>query len=509
MTYLGPTPEPTPIPNPSPAPAPKPAPPAPPAPVLPEPAPVPGTLPLRDAEDIQGNVLAAYNQNYQSFLVYTLPSTPDVARSWLRDMTPLLASTKTVEDHNNDVREAHAAGQPHTGATWVNLGLTAAGIKILAADSVAANEKLALFQALVGGPVRPGISLGDTGASDPARWRFGAPGQPVLHAIITVSADTDDDRVSIADKVVAIAATHGASLVDRVDAAALFDGTGKQSGHEHFGHKDGVSQPGVVGFHAPNPARPGERKDHPGTVLVAAGEFLLGEPAQTGTVAAVPSWLQHASFQVLRPLQQDVTGWWDQAHRYASAGFGSNPAEASALLMGRYPSGNTLAATPTAVPTRVPTVRSTDSEANDFTFAPGSIAAGTPSWAHISKTNPRDGSEANHRLMRRGIAYGPVFDHTNDVNDAAERGLVFHAYMASIENQFEFIQGQWANSTSFHGGVDPVIGDTGQTQVSPTVNGRSAPAPLARFVTTRGTVYAVALTIPVLTRLATDGTLPA
>ena len=94
-----------------------------------------------------------------------------------------------------------------------------------------------------------------------------------------------------------------------------------------------------------------------------------------------------------------------------------------------------------------------------------------PHAAHIRKVNPRDsgtdfGAPADTLLrlmLRRGIPYGdPIAGVANPAPELveAERGLLFAAYMGSIEDQFEFVSRRWANSTVQPnvGGHDPIIG---------------------------------------------------
>jgi hypothetical protein len=57
----------------------------------------------------------------------------------------------------------------------------------------------------------------------------------------------------------------------------------KAIGHEHFGFKDGISQPGVWGYDSPDPGHPDEVAGKPGTDLIAAGTFVLGYPATAVT----------------------------------------------------------------------------------------------------------------------------------------------------------------------------------------------------------------------------------
>jgi deferrochelatase/peroxidase EfeB len=66
-------------------------------------------------------------------------------------------------------------------------------------------------------------------------------------------------------------------------------------------------------------------------------------------------------------------------------------------------------------------------------------------------------------MLRRGIPYGPPIagvTHPSPELVAAERGLFFVAVMASIEDQFEFVQRRWANASDQPnaGGPDPLVG---------------------------------------------------
>jgi deferrochelatase/peroxidase EfeB len=47
-----------------------------------------------------------------------------------------------------------------------------------------------------------------------------------------------------------------------------------------------------------------------------------------------------------------------------------------------------------------------------------------------------------HRIIRRGMPYGSSYD-SDDPYTGNDRGLIFIAFNARIEDQFEFIQKQW------------------------------------------------------------------
>ena len=71
-----------------------------------------------------------------------------------------------------------------------------------------------------------------------------------------------------------------------------------------------------------------------------------------------------------------------------------------------------------------------------------------PVGAHIRRVNPRGqpiagqgvpgGSNNSHRLIRRGLPYGPTYDPGKPY-EGVERGMLFQFINANIENQYEFV----------------------------------------------------------------------
>ncbi len=242
-----------------------------------------------------------------------------------------------------------------------------------------------------------------------------------------------------------------------------------------------------------------------------------------GKKKAAPDWAEDGSFIVFRRLHQNVGGFHAFLHDIAKAQNIQDPPNASAprlvgsRLVGRWPSG--------APVERVPgqedfALADDDCKNNNFEFQgntgpivrrPGDDSACTdngpapqgvadadgsrcPFSAHIRKAYPRDdealkapplsdpelGEPATqtHRLLRRGLPYGPVSPSTPDapVLDDIDRGLQFLAYQTSIENQFEFVIKNWVNAEGFKepvnnapsgkpidqgGGHDPILGQNG------------------------------------------------
>jgi Dyp-type peroxidase family len=508
--YPGTTPvTPPPAPPAPPAPHAPPAPPAPPGnspsapPVSPPPTPpiVPApTRPLlRSSRTIQGNVLAAFNKDHQAFRMVTLPADPARARAWLAGLLGQIAVTEDVEDWNEAFAEARRDNgglDPDMHVVWVGLTLTAAGLEVLAQDPGRVSTDLAEMPALTVGPAARAATLGDVGPSDPTKWLFGASGQPSVHAVVTVAADIAEHLAERELLLDAHDAAHGVSTAFRQNGDTL---PGDRAGHEHFGYKDGISQPGVTDFH-PTDAH-GDRDGHPGTTMAPAANFVFG---QDSNPQQVPAWLHDGSAHVLRRLEQDVQAWRTQLNTLAATVTSPTgpltPDRLGELMMGRAKDG-----TPLATPTDP--ARGLGTDGNDFDYATDPAGKVTPCAAHIRKTHPRS-FFPNPRMMRRGIPFGAPFD----TDPTGKRGLVFNCFVTSIEGQFEFIQQSWANNPGFPAGTitgpDPVIGSDGQFNLALT-EGTHCTLPVARSVVTAGAVYGLALSIPTLRALATSGQLPA
>jgi len=135
-------------------------------------------------------------------------------------------------------------------------------------------------------------------------------------------------------------------------------------GHEHFGFKDGVSQPGVRGLVSRSPdvyltdrllrdALDGEISfASPGVPLVWPGQFVFGYPSSdrnngrpVPSQALAPPWIRNGSLLVFRRLRQDVAAF-HAFLRAASASLAATPdfpgltaERLGAMLVGRWPSG--------------------------------------------------------------------------------------------------------------------------------------------------------------------------
>lgn len=365
-----------------------------------------------------------------------------------------------------------------------------------------------LFDAFQAGAASRAEALRDTGASAPETWLIGRGDQQVA-AILTIAADDRSDLGVEVGKMRALAAEHGLVVIFEQSGATL---PGGRAGHEHFGFKDGISQPGVVGLDRVGPD--GFRDGHRGDEMIAASEFVLGHDRQGEDDSHEhPEWMADGSFQVFRRLRQDVPGFWAQVTERVSSLPSDDPMKEDVLgakLVGRWRSGTPLARAPQR-DNRSAQDRGRD---NDFNFNGDLEGHTTPRFAHIRKMYPRDRrfNDDRRRILRRGIPFGRPFDPAGGRGRGvdADRGLLFNVFMASIEEQFEFLQQSWAHLADFPG---VVVGDSKVDGPDPIIGEDPAPVRLARegledttldfrrFVVTSGAVYAFAPSISTLRRL--------
>jgi Dyp-type peroxidase family len=464
------------------------------------------TTPALSKDNIQGNILAGFNKDLQTFLFVSFPPGSDPA-AWLGAIVADVATVDEVEAFNSlfkRVNERRGGELGTVKATWMNVALTATGLARLDVPPQELDQFDASFR--VGMRARA-PQIGDVGLNAPEHWQTPL-GSTDIHALVLLAGDDRDDLDKEVLRNIDRMSRNGLCLAFRLEGRARTD----LPGHEHFGFKDGVSQPGIRGVTDPNPGDPNEGQ--PGQDLLWPGEFVLGYPTQKGhptppppipgppnygqgePAPAVstsemptepgpdsvngPPWAADGSYLVFRRLAQDVPGF-NQFVAQTAAAEQKPEALIGAKLVGRYKSGCPLEVprdkpegfdTQTADPSIADPSLLSDQEINNFEYDRDAGGEIVPRAAHIRKAYPRNeatpgGGEADtqtHRLLRRGIAYGEPFDvgapagtpHAGD----AERGLLFLCYQRSLEDQFEFVQQRWVNNPNFPqqgDGQDPII----------------------------------------------------
>ncbi len=485
-------------------------------------------MPL-ELNEIQGNVVAGFNKDYASFLFFALPDVQAQARAWLADLADEVATAEEVKQFNDLFRAIRSRRRGREGvaeAAWMNLAFTHEGLRKLGV----AESELGQFPA----EFREGMRnrkdiIGDVGDNDPDRWPNGLGRRPI-HALMVVAADSIEDLNREVLYFIRHAVSHELSLVFQQDGMTRRD----TPGHEHFGFRDGVSQPGIRGLTASTyPNSPGE--GDPNRDVVSGGEFVLGYPRQKplapnpstsdpndDPLNPQPEWTLNGSYLVFRRLQQDVKGFQDFLTAEAAKPENKSVDLFAAKLVGRYRSGAPLAgANDAAVDpgTTNPDVLH-KTKINAFVYSTDPDGTQVPRAAHIRKAYPRDQQVSEKeqgerpRIIRRGIPFGQSFRHGNppespfgaDPPFPNDRGLCFVCYQRSIRDQFERIQCDWVNEGSIPergDGVDPVASQASSERSIRIPGAADDPVKLPQqWVTTTGGEYFFSPSISALKQLS-------
>jgi Dyp-type peroxidase family len=446
---------------------------------------------MLDLPDIQGIVFSGHGHMPHSRFLCLQIDDRKPAQAWLTRLAPCIVTGE---------RRERGVPKPKTSA---HIAFSAPGLQTLGLDQDALSTFPREFTEGMANGERPRV-LDDTGDSAPERWQFGGPGTPVIHVLLALYATSEAEMESLTQE--AWYPTQPGSGVHVVYQQDSF----RRTDNEPFGFRDGISQPAIEG--GPVPVTPGQS-------VLKAGELLLGytneynNPSPVPTVspaldtanllpadATIPNrkaFGLNGSFLVLRKLAQDVDGFWRFCEEQTRNPDGTpNPdlkVWLAAKFVGRWPSGAPLTLSPDKDD---PVLGKDDSRNNNFLFArtDGSGFA-CPIGSHVRRSNPRDALEPNsperalvisnrHRIMRRGRPY----------EDPLEKGLIFIAFNADIQRQFEFIQQTWINNPKFNGlydNKDPLVADDDGQGVMVLQRGpvRKKIHGLPRFVQMRGGGY--------------------
>lgn len=336
-------------------------------------------------------------------------------------------------------------------------------------------------------------SLGDSGKN--ISGRFVPDWDPVfksrIDGVILVATESDQTMIELTRELNDILGTAVEKVYVLRGSVRTAEG---QEKNEHFGWRDGISQPFLRGL-SPNQPNKGQREVDPGVVILGAvGDSLKDKR---------PDWGLDGSFLVFRKLHQLVPEFHEfiKTNPVVIKGIPVDGGSAlrCAQFFGRWKSGAPVEVFPTSDPGVE--IGGNSEINNDFVFQPGNQQH-CPYSAHIRKMNPRDptGMPLNHlehtSIVRAGIPYGP--DPKDGEDPKTERGLAFVCYQSSIANGFKTQQKFWANNQHFPveaatagviPGFDPIIGqDNGAPRTTTDTQGNPLSG-VPEFVQPRGGGY--------------------
>lgn len=418
-----------------------------------------------EVDDIQGLLIRGHvNMDAAEYLMLNIADAK-AAKSWLGDILPRIT--------HGDVRPDDQCLQ--IAFTWH-------GLEMLGINTELAKDFRSEFIQGLNTEYRARI-LGDVGESDANNWEWGGPRNEIVHAVLMHFAEDESCLKKANQELEKGIVAGGMKVVARLDTYS------NPLLREHFGFRDGISQPIIPGL---------RKKGTDGNPEVPAGEFVLGyinahdelpdSPAipekfdSKGVLPQAPvrsgyrDLGKNGTYMVFRQLRQDVKGFWNFVMEAVKK---ENPAashrdsiELASKMVGRWPGGAPLALYPKEI--------HTDDPENDFNYHDKDLQGfRCPIGSHVRRTNPRDSLLAKspekakiiskrHRILRRGRIYGaPLtadFDPRSFIDapeDGVHRGLQFICFNTNIAAQFEFIQHTWTDNTKFQGmyeDPDPVLG---------------------------------------------------
>lgn len=402
----------------------------------------------------------------------------------------------------NMFERVNARQEEHGTRFTVNIGFTYEGLKALGLSQRSLDSFPRAFRVGMRGRAR---EVGDVGPHAPEHWEGGL-GGPDIHAMAWIRTDSDQGREEATRIIRAeLEATGGTEIRFVQDTKALAHENGIGSEGEHFGFADPISQPPIEGADIPWYPGDGVLQEDGTWRPLKPGEFLLGyedEAGPAGTPVPEPFELRvNGTYMVFRKLYQDVAAFRRYLATAAKSLYGSDDQYhqdlVAAKMMGRWRSGCPVDLSPDKDNLAI----AADPERrNNFTYAGDDEGLRCPIGAHLRRSNPRATpmkratAVRRHRLIRRGVEYGPHLADGALEDDGVDRGLINLFIQADIERQFEFVQKEWMKGGEFLGldpsEQDPVNGTGGEgSQMS--VPGAKRPFlfDLPTFVTVKGGEY--------------------
>jgi Dyp-type peroxidase family len=468
-----------------------------------------------DKSDIQGLVSRGYGKLPKARFLLLQVTDAAIAKKYLADLG---SQVNTIDYSPPDFAIA--------------IAFTADGLKAIGVNDTILKTFSREFLEGMDDPYRSFL-LGDDGDSQPANWKWGGPHSPRVHMLLLLYAKDDIllDQV-YKQQVENQDFKQGLTLVSVKETTTL------EYGKEHFGFRDGLTQPDMEGlvsadlekFRKPATPRVGDE------LKIKAGEFVLGYkneydnysespevpltddpgnilPVKEQEGPSVKDLGKNGTYLVYREIEQHVLQFWkylqDNADDEMAGGSEAAAIKLGAKMVGRWPNGTPVTLAPDK---EVDTI---NIKSQFGYFDNDRRGEKCPVGAHIRRTNPRDelfekGKDTSievirkHQLIRRGRAFGtPVVPSLKpeDImkvlqDDGSKRGLHFICLNASISRQFEFIQNIWVKSSKFGGmynDADPLLGARGNLKnefTCPVENGvREKYRDIPSFATVIGGAY--------------------
>src|SRR5258708_12247539 len=217
-----------------------------------------------ELNEIQGLLLSAYGHVDYATYLFLQVSDAEKGKQWLQ---AVLSDISTAAPWPQGLD-----GKTIKPATQVNIAFTIYG---LAALGMLQDSLDSFSTEFIVGPTGTPRSrlLGDTEDSAPEHWEVGGPSNQPVHIMLMLFADGPDALKGLRDHYLSTLTPAGLSLTAAQEASLL------PEKKEHFGFRDGVTQPFVEGAHS----TPG-----PGQDVVKPGWFILASLHELHLVTPPP-----------------------------------------------------------------------------------------------------------------------------------------------------------------------------------------------------------------------------
>jgi Dyp-type peroxidase family len=441
--------------------------------------------------NVQGNILKGFNKPEIRFIFFEAPYISDKEkgkeiRKWFCKFADRIPNTPQLIKASENLKEKMEINRKETKEngryeppniwdpnyspreTWVHVSFTYRFLKRLGLssphpiDSSSTDQVIDKIDPFEVGMKARKDRLGDIRSDDPSNiksnWIEPFKNGNIDGVFIIASdkqGDADIYSINLIDEITSI----GIKCIGLEKGSAITNEEGKQI--EHFGFVDGISQPLI------NKIDNDKIKER----LINKEKFNANSFVLSNLKGDL-EWANDGSFMVFRKLKQNVDAFWEFMNK-KSKELNTSPESLAAKFIGRWKSGAPLLVFPNADP-HTPS----ESDFNDFKYIKNELpdkdtkklrrtydevknwhdefGIRTPRFAHIRKVYPRDDGKKGdpeiddkendaHRILRRGIPYGPTREH----NPFAERGLLFVCYQKDLRSQFEYIQRSFANDANF------------------------------------------------------------
>jgi len=409
--------------------------------------------------DIQGYIVRGYKHMMYSRYALLTVTDATAAKKFIRECAARITNVERHEKSN-----------------CLNIAFTAAGLRALGMKEKNMQHFTREFREGMTTPHRQRL-LGDLDSSATEKWTWRGPSNEEVHVLLMVFGADKERALGYYRQLRPEPGSWGLKEIYQLDGQTL------DKNKEHFGFRDGISQPIIKGSGRAGPAND----------FVNAGEFVMGYKNEYNVYPDTPLLAEeqgnttllpddasgtgkkdlgrNGTYMVMRQMQQDVKGYWTFLNDQTKNADGSvNPEESIRLaskMMGRWPSGAPVVKYPDKDPGGL-------SDDDDFGYSDrDKEGMKCPFGSHLRRTNPRDSFEDNgpaeslklskrHRIIRRARLYGDPYEGSPlHCEPEGEVGLLFTCFNADISRQYEFIQYTWANYPKFkqlYNDPDPIIG---------------------------------------------------